>query len=95
MSLKKDISGLLHIKTRFKSRTAMEQQTKSSCIETFMGLATVSDAVITTKAASATPNLNSETTESPDYNSFMLFNIIFCMLKTQSCPITDLLSSLN
>ena len=61
MSLKNDIKDLLLIKaskTRCKFRTEMGQQTNLSCIQTSEGLTTVKNAVVTTAAASSTPNPN-------------------------------------
>ena len=42
---------------------------KKNCIETYVSLATMSEAGVTTTAAPAISNPNSETTESPDCNN--------------------------
>ena len=67
MSLKRDIKELLLIKVP-----------KTSCIETSVSLATVSEAVVTTTVASSTPNSNPETTKRLDHNNKGLI-LFICM----------------
>ena len=68
MSFKIDIQELLHIRTRSQSRSQMGESTESSCAGASGSLATVNEAVVTTTAASSTPNPNSITTEHTERN---------------------------